>query len=286
MSLRYCIIGLCSFLGLCFAHFECQAQEESFNQRHIELAMRMIGHQTLLQACDSTSLVLPIERDGNQFRVQFDTEFALQPEELVRTVKKVMVKSNIADQFILEVLSCETGLVVYAFQVNGPTPTGEISCLQRDLPKACYTFLITLPERPVELKQTQYYVSATIIGLFLVGFLMLRTKTQKPQTETELLQLGQFQYDPIQSLLLIGDQKIELSGKENDLLKLLHQNVNTTVEREVILNKVWGDEGNYVGRTLDVYISKLRKRLEADPKVKIVNTRGVGYRLMVTEPSA
>ena len=58
--------------------------------------------------------------------------------------------------------------------------------------------------------------------------------------------------------------------------------VNTTVERDVILNMVWGDEGDYVGRTLDVFISKLRKKLEADSSVKIVNIRGVGYKL-VTE---
>jgi len=56
--------------------------------------------------------------------------------------------------------------------------------------------------------------------------------------------------------------------------------VNTTVEREVILNIVWGDEGDYVGRTLDVFISKLRKKLEVDSSIKIVNIRGVGYKLV------
>jgi DNA-binding response OmpR family regulator len=67
------------------------------------------------------------------------------------------------------------------------------------------------------------------------------------------------------------------------LLLLLHESANTTVAREVILNRVWGDNGNYVGRTLDVFISKLRKKLEADSGVKIVNTRGVGYKLLIDE---
>jgi DNA-binding response OmpR family regulator len=57
--------------------------------------------------------------------------------------------------------------------------------------------------------------------------------------------------------------------------------VNSTVEREHILKTIWGDEGSYIGRTLDVFISKLRKRLEADTKVKIVNVRGVGYKLIL-----
>jgi DNA-binding response OmpR family regulator len=62
---------------------------------------------------------------------------------------------------------------------------------------------------------------------------------------------------------------------------LLNNTVNNTVEKEIILKEVWGDEGDYVGRTLDVFISKLRKKLESDDKVKIVNVRGVGYKLVV-----
>ena len=53
------------------------------------------------------------------------------------------------------------------------------------------------------------------------------------------------------------------------------------MERDVILNMVWGDEGDYIGRTVDVFISKLRKKLEFDSKVKIVNVRGVGYKLVM-----
>ena len=55
------------------------------------------------------------------------------------------------------------------------------------------------------------------------------------------------------------------------------------MEREKILATVWGDEGDYVGRTLDVFVSKLRKKLEADANVRIVNIRGVGYRLVLGE---
>ena len=75
--------------------------------------------------------------------------------------------------------------------------------------------------------------------------------------------------------------KDELTSKEADLLALLHASVNTTVERYVLLKNVWGDEGAYVGRTLDVFISKLRKKLEADPSIRIVNVRGIGYKLIL-----
>jgi DNA-binding response OmpR family regulator len=64
---------------------------------------------------------------------------------------------------------------------------------------------------------------------------------------------------------------------------LLHSSANSTLERECILRAVWGDEGDYVGRTLDVFISKLRKKLDADSSLKIVNVRGVGYKLILNQ---
>ena len=79
------------------------------------------------------------------------------------------------------------------------------------------------------------------------------------------------------------DESTELTSKEADLLVVLHSSVNNTIEREVILNSVWGDEGDYVGRTLDVFVSKLRKKLSADPNIKITNIRGVGYRLILND---
>lgn len=65
------------------------------------------------------------------------------------------------------------------------------------------------------------------------------------------------------------------------MLDLLYTNINQNVTREDILQIVWGDEGDYLGRTLDVFISKLRKKLETDPNIKIVNIRGVGYRMVL-----
>ena len=81
--------------------------------------------------------------------------------------------------------------------------------------------------------------------------------------------------------LTLINNTIELTSKESELLSLLYESVNHTVDRETILNKVWGDEGDYVGRTLDVYISKLRKKLENDSSIQLKNIRGVGYKLII-----
>ena len=81
--------------------------------------------------------------------------------------------------------------------------------------------------------------------------------------------------------LFYKEKSEELSSKEASLLDLLYVNLNQTVSREHILQVVWGDEGDYLGRTLDVFISKLRKKLDADSNLKIVNIRGIGYRMVL-----
>ena len=79
--------------------------------------------------------------------------------------------------------------------------------------------------------------------------------------------------------MIKGKEKQDLTGKESDLLQLLYFHINSTVDRDVLLKEVWRDEGAYIGRTLDVYISKLRKKFESDPAISFINVRGVGYKM-------
>ena len=97
----------------------------------------------------------------------------------------------------------------------------------------------------------------------------------------DLVMIGSTAFDQKNMTLLYEGQKTELSSKESDLLALLFTSVNRTIEREYILKVVWGDEGDYIGRTLDVFVSKLRKKLEPDQRLKIVNIRGIGYKFIV-----
>jgi DNA-binding response OmpR family regulator len=122
------------------------------------------------------------------------------------------------------------------------------------------------------------YVILLVLRSVVVFVLWKRKRSTA--TDPNIISLGKFNFNKRESELVLEEQRIELTSKEADLLLLLLEAVNTTVERETILNLVWGDEGDYVGRTLDVFISKLRKKLEADPSIKIVNARSVGYKLM------
>ena len=82
-------------------------------------------------------------------------------------------------------------------------------------------------------------------------------------------------------LLTRGEERIELTAKEADLMALLASNLNETVKREDILIKLWGKNDYFLGRSLDVFISRLRKHLSLDQSIEIQTFRGVGFKLKI-----
>ncbi|MFY8136793.1 MAG: response regulator transcription factor [Flavobacteriales bacterium] len=91
--------------------------------------------------------------------------------------------------------------------------------------------------------------------------------------------IGKYQLDFPNYELKIGDDKKKLTKKEAELLKLLCEHQDQVLERELIANMIWGDDSYFVGRSMDVFITKLRKYLSDDPNLAIVNVHGVGFRL-------
>ena len=97
---------------------------------------------------------------------------------------------------------------------------------------------------------------------------------------SQIFQIGQFELDT-KNLSLSGvETKRKLTKREADLLRFLIENKNQVVQRAIILEKLWGENDYFLGRSLDVFISRLRKYLKADPSLKIENIHGVGFRLI------
>lgn len=84
-------------------------------------------------------------------------------------------------------------------------------------------------------------------------------------------------------LLIKNDEKIQLTQKELDILALFASYQNTLLKRAFILNSVWKDDNYFIGRSLDVFISKLRKHFKDDPSIKIMNIHGSGYKFVILE---
>ncbi|MDF3026546.1 MAG: DNA-binding response regulator RprY [Fluviicola sp.] len=296
-------------------------------EQHILVSMRMIGHQVLLSSGDSVSRVLPVEKIADSYRIQFESAFEFNPEDLTSVIDRFVLKTKVAKSYIVEVKRCWTDEVVYSYEKGDSINPDLIPCGPRSQPKACYTLFFTILKgydlkaiynpapaesittenlkqvtttriststtekknnsSPVK-KQTSYSMIALPIGSLFVLislFLYFRKKKSIPVwndlNNQDLIAIGKSHFDKKNMTLSVGNETIELSGKESDLLFLLYSNENKTLQREYILKVVWGDEGDYIGRTLDVFISKLRKKLEPDSSVKIVNIRGIGYKFIV-----
>ena len=285
MHLQNIAIILLLIAGMCISKHNAHAQPPHLEER-IEVALRMIGHQVLLSSGDSTSRVLPIKKEDEKYRVTFDAEFGFNPDTLVVTIGRVFTDAHFKTSYILSVEECADQEVVYSYQIGTIDDPDIVPCRSRDIPIGCYSLLFTLLETPSafpegETAQVNNQLIALIIVLMLGAILVLLKQRHQKREDPNIIALGDYRFDKRNTELQFKEERIELTSKEADLLLLLFDAANTTITREIILNKVWGDAGDYVGRTLDVFISKLRKKLEADPKVKIVNIRGVGYKLVI-----
>jgi len=118
--------------------------------------------------------------------------------------------------------------------------------------------------------------------LMRVQAVLRRTTGINQNTEQQrYFEIGTLKFDYDKRILNSGDVDKKLTSKEADLLKLLCENVNNVLERSVALNKIWRDDSYFNARSMDVYITKLRKYLKLDPSLEIVNMHGRGFKLLV-----
>lgn len=112
---------------------------------------------------------------------------------------------------------------------------------------------------------------------------ILRRVNGKKSKESTLYNIGRFVFDTQKQLLTIDDKQTKLTTKENELLALLCAHSNEILQREFALKTIWIDDNYFNARSMDVYITKLRKHLKDDPQIEIINIHGKGYKLITPE---
>lgn len=115
-----------------------------------------------------------------------------------------------------------------------------------------------------------------------VNAIMKRVSPEVKNVKEQML-IGKIPYEPELSILKLAEGDKKLTTKENQLLHLLVKNKNEILDRQATLRAVWGDDNYFNGRSMDVYIAKLRKLLKEDPSIEIMNIHGVGFKLLVKE---
>ncbi len=116
--------------------------------------------------------------------------------------------------------------------------------------------------------------------IYRIEAILRRAPGSASSGDMELHKIGIYTFDPLKQLLECGDQTIKLTTKESELLDLLCRQGKDILERNYALKAIWIDDNYFNARSMDVYITRLRKYLKKDPTVKILNIHGRGYKLL------
>lgn len=262
--------------------------------RRTNLALREVGHRLLLASHDSTSLVLPVkEIENGVFLLEFENEFAFAPDTLMALTQRLLTKRGLKD-YAVTVYDCMKPEIVYGFLV---TTTDSIRpCVGRSQPRRCYKIQVAFAnfsDGSVDYASLSLVLTGCLFFFSVVlavrNFAASKTGAEKIAGEetridnvvTALPMLGKFTFDVSHQKLLLDDTVIVLTDKECKVLELLNKNFGELTTREELIQQVWINEGVITGRSLDMFVSKLRKKLSADAALRITNVHGKGYRLEV-----
>ncbi|WP_317193220.1 winged helix-turn-helix domain-containing protein [Mucilaginibacter segetis] len=263
----------------------CITDNDEFAIARREVLLRRIGHELLLQSGDSTSRVLPVKKTGkNEYRISFEKEFTFKPGSLVSTTRRLLAKDVLSADYVVNVLNSGTSGVVYGYAISKSKKDDIITCIGRKQPKASYLINIKFKPKGV-ITEKSAYVLGSLPFLAFVGFIFLRyvepLRVLPDRKNADMLSFGGVLFDANNKKLMINGVTIELTGTESRLLLIFALSPNQIIERGRLQKEIWEDEGVIVGRSLDMFISKLRKKLEPDPTIKIAVIRGKGYKLEI-----
>ena len=262
---------------------------DDFDIARREVLLRRIGHELLLQSGDSTSRVLPVKKIAeNEYQIRFENDLTFQPDSLVNTTQRLLAKDPLARDYVVNVLNCANASVAYGYAISKNKKDDIVACIGRRQPIACY--MINIKFKPTGIITAKNgYLLGSLLFLAFVGFIIFRpVKPRKilpdslPDSQpTDVFTLGSMSFDAETRKLMLNGKTIDLTKTETRVLRIFALSPNEAIERSRLQKEIWEDEGVIVGRSLDMFISKLRKKLEFDPNTNIVVIRGKGYKLEI-----
>ncbi|WP_232729149.1 winged helix-turn-helix domain-containing protein [Ulvibacter sp. MAR_2010_11] len=284
----YILVAILVLIVFAVGLLNSDRKKDIFAER-AKISLRDIGNQLLLANNDSTSLVQPvIQITQSKYQLSFQKQLSFDPTDLVSITRESLQKGELPENYLVEVLECETQEVAYSYEMKNNEELSIIPCGGRILPENCYTidFRFTDITSASVLSTGNKLLLLVFMGavfLFLYEVFFSKRKANIPTEDVNpnYTEIGSFQFYPGQNKLVKKPNEINLSRKECELLEIFVANLNQIVSRDELTKKVWEDHGVFVGRSLDTYVSKLRKKLQEDETVQLVNVHGVGYKLEI-----
>jgi DNA-binding winged helix-turn-helix (wHTH) protein len=279
-------LGSLLFIILLCAAFSF-AGNDDFDLARQEILLRKIGHEVLLYSGDSTSRVLPVQKVAeNEYQLRFENEFSFQPDSLEKAIGSSLAKDNLANDYIVNVLNCAGKDVIFGYAIFKNEKDNIVPCSRRKQPKSCYVISLKFRSHGLNMAQKGYLIGGIPLLAF-IGLIISRTGRGRKNAignnpgQDNSFKMGNIVFNPAGRQLQSAGIVTELTLKENKLLLIFAQSPNVIIERSRLQKEIWEDEGVIVGRSLDMFISKLRKKLEHDATIKLVNIHGKGYKLEI-----
>lgn len=273
--------------------FTAPQKELKLYEDKINLALRRTGHHLLKSVGDSNTEIPPVERVGDKtWRLQLNHNFHYT--SLPAMLHQSMKQYGIDVPYEVAVKRCDNKKIQLGYHLNDYLKAGVVPCQDRSETMNCQFIEVSFTTNAATTRSPWFYMWALLTPFAY----FLWTRFQKRQTNKRtipsaipvemvavdrepLLQFGAFKLDFTGQKLLFGEIIYSLTYREAKLLHLFVTHANQILERSVIIEKVWADEGVLVGRSVDMFVSRLRKMLKEDPTVQIVAVHGIGYRLEI-----
>lgn len=254
----------------------------------VNLALRRTADGLLRVSGDSISRIPAIEQTAEHtWRINLTRPF--QYDTLPSLLQASLQLHNIHQPYSVAVRNCFDANIVLGFhKIDVQNPKSETPCMGREMPEGCHYIEVSFIQNAGEVP---FWQKRNSFLMFLLGGLVVflwfyqrqpKSKTKETLTATpdiEWLYFGQSRLDVAGQTLICNGVTQTLTFREAKLLRLFATNPNHLLERDTIIQQVWADEGVLVGRSVDMFVSRLRKKLAADTGVGIVAVHGIGYRL-------
>jgi len=273
------------FISVICAAFSMTGSDDFVIARR-EVLLRRIGDELLLQSGDRTSRVLPVNKIAdNEYQVRFENELSFQPDSLVNTTLRLLAKDPLARDYVVNVLNGGNSRITYGYAISQNTKDDIVPCRGRKQPRASYILDIKFKPTGISIVKNGYLLGSLPLLAFVGFIFFMPIKPRRAianSQRTGEFSFGSVLFDAKGRQLIINKKTIDLTGTETRLLLIFALSPNQIIERSRLQKEIWEDEGIIVGRSLDMFISKLRKKLEPAPNINIVVIRGKGYKLKIS----
>ncbi len=255
-------------------------EEES---SRINLALRQVGHQLLFIEGDDSTAIAPI-RQNDPFNYVLQINSSFNYDTLPFLMDAAFESFNVPKKYLVKVHDCKTDSLILGYN-HLSFLHREVACVGREQEVDCVQIYVAFES----LQTSGTFLRYFSLGLGFLGLIYLLLIKKNPfqkelvsAKKENTIQIGQSVFDHHNQQIEVNNHTKSLTFRENKLLLLLAKNQNMVIERDHIVAEIWGDEGVIVGRSLDVFVSRLRKILKEDQSLSIKNVHGVGYRLETT----